>query len=108
MTQRVRVIRTLRTQEGMEAEFLQAYQGVLECAQRSAGHVNEQLCRSVDDPDQWLLTSEWTSFESLGEWRNHPDHKTRVKAMNACLLDERWTGVFHIVSGHQEARRPAG
>lgn len=93
----VRVIRLLRVQEGREADFVKAYQGVLERAVRFPGHRGEQLCRSVDNPGQWLLTSEWESLESIKQWRTDPDHTALVKPMNACLHDDRWTAVFHIM-----------
>jgi heme-degrading monooxygenase HmoA len=100
MTARVRVIRLLRVQEGREEDFLKAYQSVLQCALRFSGHLGEQLCRSIDDPGQWLLTSEWASFESVKRWRTDPDHTALVKPMNACLHDDRWTAAFHVMSGN--------
>jgi heme-degrading monooxygenase HmoA len=93
---RVRVVRLLRVREGMEADFVKSYQGVLERAVRSPGHLGEQLCRSIDDPTRWLLTSEWESLEAVKQWRTGPDHTAVVEPMNACLHDDRWTGVFHV------------
>ncbi|MBC9727388.1 antibiotic biosynthesis monooxygenase [Streptomyces sp. TRM68367] len=95
---RVRVIRMLRVREGREADFVAAYQGVLERAVRFPGHVGEQLCRSLDDPGQWLLTSEWESLEAVRQWRTDPDHATLVEPMNACLHDDRWTAAFEVMA----------
>ncbi|GGY48358.1 antibiotic biosynthesis monooxygenase family protein [Streptomyces djakartensis] len=102
----VRVVRLLRVLEGREAEFVESYQDVLERAVRSPGHLREQLCRSLDDPGQWLLTSEWESFEAIKRWRTDPDHAALVGPMNACLHDDRWTGVFEIVPEDPGARKP--
>ncbi|WKX16262.2 antibiotic biosynthesis monooxygenase family protein [Streptomyces sp. NL15-2K] len=93
---RVRVVRLLRVRDGMEAHFVKSYQGVLERAERSPGHLGEQLCRSVDDPTRWLLTSEWESLEHVKQWRTDPDHTALVEPLNACLHDDRWTAVFHV------------
>ncbi|EFL34935.1 predicted protein [Streptomyces viridochromogenes DSM 40736] len=103
---RVRVVRLLRVRAGREADFVESYQGVLERAVRSPGHLREQLCRSVDDPGQWLLTSEWESFEAIKRWRTDPDHAALVEPMNACLHDDRWTGVFEIMPEAPGARKP--
>ncbi|MEU3376488.1 antibiotic biosynthesis monooxygenase family protein [Streptomyces caelestis] len=100
----VRVVRLLRVREGREADFVESYHGVLERAVRSPGHLREQLCRSVDDPGQWLLTSEWASLDAVKRWRADPDHATLVGPMNACLHDDRWTGVFEIMP--EGARKP--
>ncbi|MGN9760681.1 antibiotic biosynthesis monooxygenase family protein [Streptomyces sp. SD31] len=94
--ERVRVIRLLRVRAGMEADFVQSYKDVLAGAARFPGHLGEQLCRSLDDPAQWLLTSEWDSFEAVQRWRTDPEHRTLVEPMNACLHDDRWTAVFQV------------
>ncbi|WP_344604806.1 antibiotic biosynthesis monooxygenase family protein [Streptomyces glaucus] len=96
---RVRVLRLLRVREGREEDFVRSYRGVLERAVRFPGHLGEQLCRSVDEPGRWLLTSEWQNLESLKRWRADPGHTALVEPMNACLHDDRWTAVFHVVDG---------
>ncbi|MFJ7074686.1 antibiotic biosynthesis monooxygenase family protein [Streptomyces sp. NPDC098781] len=93
---RVRVVRLLRVREGMEAEFVRSYGDVRAGAARFPGHLGEQLCRSLDDPAQWLLTSEWADLEAIERWRSDSAHRVLVGPMNACLHDDRWTGVFHI------------
>ncbi|NUP24896.1 MAG: antibiotic biosynthesis monooxygenase [Streptomyces sp.] len=94
--ERVRVIRLLHVRDGREADFVESYQGVRDRALNFPGHLGEQLCRSLDNPAQWLLTSEWDSLESVQQWRTDPDHRTLVEPMNACLHDERWTAVFQV------------
>ncbi|WP_086564510.1 antibiotic biosynthesis monooxygenase family protein [Streptomyces africanus] len=103
---RVRVVRLLHVREGRETDFVDAYQGVRDGAMRCPGHLREQLCRSLDDPGRWLLTSEWESIEAIERWRTDPDHTTLVGPMNACLHDERWTGVFEIMPESTGDRRP--
>lgn len=94
--ERVRVIRLLRVRPGMEADFVKSYKDVLAGAARFPGHLGEQLCRSLDDPAQWLLTSEWDSLEAIQRWRTGPEHETLVEPMNACLHDDRWTALFQV------------
>ncbi|WP_328873893.1 antibiotic biosynthesis monooxygenase [Streptomyces sp. NBC_00287] len=93
---RVRVIRLLRVREGMDEEFVRSYGDVRAEAELFPGHLGEQLCCSLDDPAQWLLTSEWADAEAIRRWRTDSAHRVLVEPMNACLHDDRWTGVFHI------------
>ncbi|CAM5538624.1 MULTISPECIES: antibiotic biosynthesis monooxygenase family protein [Streptomyces] len=93
---RVRVVRLLRVREGMEADFVTSYDEVRRGSTAVPGHLGEQLCRSLDDPAQWLLTSEWESFEAVRRWRTGSTHRTLVEPMNACLHDDRWTAVFEV------------
>ncbi|WP_175410028.1 antibiotic biosynthesis monooxygenase [Streptomyces sp. TRM64462] len=95
--ERVRVVRLLRVREGREADFVRAYRGVRERSVRFPGHLGEQLCRSMDDSAQWLLTSEWESLEAVKRWRTDPDHTRLVEPMNTCLHDDRWTRVFRVM-----------
>jgi heme-degrading monooxygenase HmoA len=94
--ERVRVLRQLHVREGREAEFVEHYRSVLERAERFPGHLGEQLCRSLDDPTRWLLTSEWESLQSVQRWRTDPDHQALVRPMNDCLHEDRSTSVFRI------------
>ncbi|QOV35467.1 antibiotic biosynthesis monooxygenase [Streptomyces ferrugineus] len=94
--ERVRVIRLLRVREGMEERFVRSYDDVRAAAAGFPGHLGEQLCRSLDDPAQWLLTSEWAGLEAVRRWRTAPAHQDLVEPMNACLHDDRWTGVFRV------------
>ncbi|MFY1678904.1 antibiotic biosynthesis monooxygenase family protein [Streptomyces sp. WMMC905] len=93
---RVRVVRLLRVRAGREADFLRSYREVRESAERVPGHLGEELCRCLDDPERWLLTSEWAGAEAVGRWREGAAHRVLVESMNACLHEDRWTAVFQI------------
>ncbi|MDI9831111.1 antibiotic biosynthesis monooxygenase family protein [Streptomyces sp. KAU_LT] len=93
---RVRVVRLLRVRDGMEADFVTSYDEVRRGSTAVPGNLGEQLCRSLDDPAQWLLTSEWESFEAVRAWRTGSAHRALVEPMNACLHDDRWTAVFEV------------
>ncbi|KUO04728.1 antibiotic biosynthesis monooxygenase family protein [Streptomyces caeruleatus] len=94
--ERVRVLRLLHVREGRESDFVESYRSVLKRAERFPGHLGEQLCRSLDDPARWLLTSEWESLQAVQRWRTDPDHQALVRPMNACLHEDRSTSVFRI------------
>ncbi|WP_338675036.1 antibiotic biosynthesis monooxygenase family protein [Streptomyces sp. SCSIO 30461] len=90
-------MRLLHVREGMEDGFVRAYKQVRRRAAASPGHLSEQLCRSAENPAQWLLTSEWEDMEAIKRWRLSSEHEALVQPMNACLLEERTTTVFNVV-----------
>ncbi|MEG3631884.1 antibiotic biosynthesis monooxygenase family protein [Streptomyces poriticola] len=94
---RVRVVRLLRVRAGREAAFLRHYHDVRARAERFPGHLGEQLCRSLDDPAQWLLTSEWESLAAIKGWRTDPEHAALVRTMNDCLHGDRSTTVYRVM-----------
>jgi hypothetical protein len=53
------------------------------------GHVSDQLCQSIEDPSQWLITSEWESAEPFLRWVDSPEHRETVRPMHDCINDTR-------------------
>ncbi|MFE7778993.1 antibiotic biosynthesis monooxygenase family protein [Streptomyces sp. NPDC057445] len=94
---RVRVVRLLHVKEGMEEGFISAYEQVRKRVAATPGHMGEQLCRSVDTPGQWMLTSEWKDTDALKQWRTSPEHEALVKSMNTFLHGDRSTTLFNIM-----------
>ncbi|MEI2774856.1 MAG: antibiotic biosynthesis monooxygenase family protein [Tetrasphaera sp.] len=71
--------------EASEA-FLAAYERIrLEVADGVDGHIVDQVCRSDDDPAQWLITSEWESLAHFRAWERSEGHRTLVAPMRACM-----------------------
>ena len=56
---RGRVVFFIRLRPGTEADFLAAYEAIRhDVADGVPGHLVDQLCRSPEDPDDWMITSE--------------------------------------------------
>jgi heme-degrading monooxygenase HmoA len=53
------------------------------------GHLVDQVCRAPDDPDSWLITSEWESLEDFLEWERTEEHRDLVKPMRECFAEAR-------------------
>ncbi|WP_121749200.1 SchA/CurD-like domain-containing protein [Streptomyces sp. E2N166] len=84
---RVRVVLMLDIHDGMQQEFLDAYDGIRDRVAAVQGHVSDQLCQSVDNPTQWLLTSEWESAEPFLAWVNSEEHLDTVEPLQDYVRD---------------------
>jgi len=85
-----RVVFLLRLKPGTEKQFLQAYGAIRHLvAEGVKGHLVDQVCRSPEDPDRWLITSEWESLDDFLEWERTDDHRELVKSMRECFAEAR-------------------
>jgi heme-degrading monooxygenase HmoA len=85
-----RVVFVLKLKPGMSDEFLKAYESIrYEVAQGVKGHLVDQVCRSPEDPDQWLITSEWESLDDFLEWERTEDHRELAKPLRDCFAEAR-------------------
>ena len=87
---RGRVVFVLTLQPDSTARFLAAYERIRhEVARGVPGHLVDQVCQSPEDPDQWLITSEWRSIEDFRTWERSPDHRTLAAPLRACIATAR-------------------
>ncbi|MFJ9774910.1 SchA/CurD-like domain-containing protein [Kitasatospora sp. NPDC101157] len=84
---RLRVVLMLEIQDGAQQRFLDVYEQLRHQVAAVPGHVSDQLCQSINDPRQWLITSEWEDQETFLEWVDSPAHREMVKPMHGCVSD---------------------
>ncbi|WP_333745219.1 SchA/CurD-like domain-containing protein [Streptomyces ardesiacus] len=84
---RVRVVLMLDVHDGMQQEFLDAYERIHDRVAAVPGHVSDQLCQSLENPTQWLLTSEWESAAPFLAWVNSDEHLDTVEPLQTCVRD---------------------
>ncbi|WP_108933179.1 SchA/CurD-like domain-containing protein [Streptomyces ardesiacus] len=84
---RVRVVLMLDVHDGMQQEFLDAYERIRDRVAAVPGHVSDQLCQSLENPTQWLLTSEWESAAPFLAWVNSDEHLDTVEPLQTCVRD---------------------
>lgn len=84
---RLRVVLMLEIQDGAQQRFLDVYEKLRHKVASVPGHVSDQLCQSIDDPRQWLITSEWNDPDSFLAWVDSPAHREMVKPMHGCVSD---------------------
>lgn len=63
---RLRVLLHLRAEE--ETTLLAAYDEIRHQVVRADGHLSDQLLQSLDDPCEWVITSEWETAEHYAVW----------------------------------------
>ncbi|MER7670011.1 SchA/CurD-like domain-containing protein [Kitasatospora sp. NPDC096128] len=84
---RLRVVLMLEIQDGAQQRFLDVYEQLRHQVASVPGHVSDQLCQSINDPRQWLITSEWEDQETFLQWVDSPAHREMVKPMHGCVSD---------------------
>ncbi len=83
-----RIVFLIRVPAARTDEFLAAYQQIRYVVANGVdGHVVDQVCRSAQDPEQWLITSEWTSLAHFEAWESDPSHRTLVRPMRECMAE---------------------
>ena len=71
-----------RVKDGLEDEFLRCYRALSDRVGRGLdGHVAHRLCRALDEPDRWLIVSEWETLEQSEAWDRSPEHRELTGAM---------------------------
>ncbi|OAH09675.1 SchA/CurD-like domain-containing protein [Streptomyces jeddahensis] len=86
---RLRVVLLLDLYEGAQKEFLEAYERLRNHVASVPGHISDQLCQSIENPSQWLITSEWESALPFLAWVNSEEHVETVQPMHSCVRDTR-------------------
>ncbi len=80
-----RVVFQIHLKPGREQDFLKAYEAIRHLVAGGVkGHIVDQVCQSIDDPQSWLITSEWESMDAFIEWEKTQEHRDLVKPMRDC------------------------
>ncbi|MFJ3825632.1 SchA/CurD-like domain-containing protein [Streptomyces nodosus] len=93
---RLRVVLLVNVYDGAQQQFLEAYEQLCSQVASVPGHVSDQLCQSIENPSQWLITSEWESAPPFLAWVNSEEHVQMVRPLHSCVRDTRSLR-FHIV-----------
>ncbi|KUM92804.1 protein in whiE locus [Streptomyces cellostaticus] len=101
---RLRVVLLVDVHDGAQQQFLEAYEQLCNQVASVPGHVSDQLCQSIENPSQWLITSEWESAPPFLTWVNSEEHVQMVEPLHSCVRDTRSLR-FHVVreTGHAES-----
>ncbi|MCF3142677.1 SchA/CurD-like domain-containing protein [Streptomyces platensis] len=86
---RLRVVLLLDLHEGAQQDFLEAYEHLRNQVASVPGHITDQLCQSIENPSQWLITSEWESAPPFLAWVNSEEHVKMVQPLHGCVRDTR-------------------
>lgn len=86
-TSRLRVLFLVDVLDDHQERFRDSYERVRHQVADLPGHISDQLCQSLGNSSQWLITSEWQSSEHFLAWVDSPAHREMMAPMSACLRD---------------------
>jgi heme-degrading monooxygenase HmoA len=97
-----RVVFLVRLKPGAEEAFLAAYESIRRLvAEEAEGHLVDQVCQSADDPESWMITSEWRSLEDFLRWEASEEHRRRVRPLRECIAEaQSLRFLVHVETGH--------
>ncbi|MBZ6176993.1 antibiotic biosynthesis monooxygenase [Streptomyces olivaceus] len=93
---RLRVVLLVEVYDGAQQQFLETYENLRSHVESVPGHIGEQLCQSIENPSQWLITSEWESAPPFLDWVSSEEHVRMVQPLHSCVRDTRSLR-FHVV-----------
>jgi heme-degrading monooxygenase HmoA len=83
-----RVVFLIRLKPGMQDAFLEAYEEIRHLvADGVDGHLLDQVCQSDEDPERWLITSEWKTLEHFRDWESKQEHRDLAKPLRDCMAE---------------------
>ncbi|MFJ4865398.1 MULTISPECIES: SchA/CurD-like domain-containing protein [unclassified Streptomyces] len=86
---RLRVVLLLDLYDGAQNQFLEVYEHLRKQVSSVPGHIRDELCQSIENPSQWLITSEWESAPRFLAWVNSEEHVASVQPLHGCVRDTR-------------------
>ncbi|QOV35477.1 antibiotic biosynthesis monooxygenase [Streptomyces ferrugineus] len=86
---RMRVLLLVDLHEGAQQQFLDAYEQMRDRVASVPGHLGDQLCQSVENPSQWVITSEWATAPPYLAWVNSEEHLETVRPLQRCVRELR-------------------
>ncbi|MFF4453560.1 SchA/CurD-like domain-containing protein [Streptomyces goshikiensis] len=86
---RLRVVLLLDLYDGAQKQFLEVYERLRSQVSSVPGHISDELCQSIENPSQWLITSEWESASPFLAWVSSEEHVKTVQPLHGCVRDTR-------------------
>lgn len=94
----VRMVVDVQVKPGTQDELVRAYRELVETASLQPGFIQHQLCESLDDPERWIVISEWETLEASDSWDRSDEHRRLLAAMRAFFAQADRAG-FQIRDG---------
>jgi len=76
-----RVMVFAKIKEGEGEAFERAYAEVTSKVKGTKGHIADELLRRTDEPNSYILLSEWESREAFLAWEDAPIHMNTTTPM---------------------------
>lgn len=69
----VRATLQMKVKDGRGEEFERAWRAIAEEVRRAPGNLRQTLSRDPQDPDSFVVTSDWSSRERFSEFERSPE-----------------------------------
>ncbi|MEU4403260.1 antibiotic biosynthesis monooxygenase family protein [Streptosporangium sp. NPDC023963] len=104
---RARIVFLVRVPAERQEDFLAAYEKIrYRVSGGVPGHLKDQVCQSLTDPEQWLITSEWRRPADFLAWEATEEHRELVRPMRECMTEAR--SLRFLVRAETAAGAPVG
>ncbi|MGW7008478.1 SchA/CurD-like domain-containing protein [Streptomyces sp. NPDC054933] len=104
---KLRVILVLHIKDGAEKRFMEIYEKLNRQVAEVPGHISGQLCQSIQNPSEWIITSEWESPAPYFAWVNSAEHVRMVEPMHECVHNTQSLRYGVVRESRQGATAPA-
>src|SRR5437764_11687280 len=69
----VRATLNMKVKEGRGSDFEREWRAIAEEVRKVPGNLRQSLARDPDDPDSFVVTSDWSSRETFGQFERSPE-----------------------------------
>ena len=93
----VRATLYMKVHDGRGDEFERAWRAIAEEVRKVPGSIRQTLTRDPDDPDSFVVTSDWSDRETFGEFERSPQQDDLTAPLRELRESARMT-VYDVVS----------
>jgi heme-degrading monooxygenase HmoA len=69
----VRATLQMKVKDGRGQEFEQVWREIAEEVRKAPGNIRQALTRDPEDPDSFVITSDWSTRQAFGEFERSPE-----------------------------------
>jgi len=93
----VRATLYMKVQSGRGDDFVRAWREIAEEVRKAPGNVRQALTRDPDDPDSFVVTSDWQDRDAFGKFERSPEQDELTAPLRELRESARMT-VFELVT----------
>lgn len=102
MSDRIRVMIYAAAPDGSPDAVASAYHVISEELRGTPGLLGNELLNGVDEPNSFVVLSEWESEEAFLAWERGPEHRQATAPLRP-YQEARWRrafGVYRVAAGY--------
>jgi heme-degrading monooxygenase HmoA len=87
----VRATLYMKVKDGRGRDFERAWRAIAEEVRKAPGNIRQALTRDPEDPDSFVVTSDWTSRDVFGEFERSPEQDELTAPLRELRASARMT-----------------